>query len=128
MAAFPADYISPGRDYSLVGVSPFAIQSIIGFLGICSYVIFSIRIAGFLKPGEDAEEPLALLFAPIAVNICYTAGWIVDGILRLSLPSATPQLSPSLFKAGLAFSAFVVSIPAIFWSVYSLFHFRQLLR
>ena len=33
----------------------------------------SIYSSGHLQPGEDAVEPFALLLAPIAANIGYTA-------------------------------------------------------
>ena len=31
-----------------------------------------------LQPGEDAVEPMALLLAPFAMNLCYTAGWVAE--------------------------------------------------
>ena len=101
---------------------------IIGSIGLFCLVIFitCIDAAGVLKPGEDAVEPLALMFAPLLVNLCYTSGWLVDAPLRLIRPSFSPQFTPKLFRLGLIFSLFVVSFPAVFWGGYLLLQLLQL--
>lgn len=95
---------------------------VVGGIGFVSLVIFFVCIvsSGELGPGEDAVEPLALIFAPIAVNICYCAGWIVENILRVLWPSKQQLFGPMLLKLGLGFSLFVATFPAVFWLCYRL--------
>ena len=106
--------------YNLIIAVAGAISLTISFISIVS--------TGTLGPGEDAVEPIALLFAPIAINVCYTAGWLVEAPLRLLLPYLSPGTSPSLFKLGLGFSLIVVTTPAVYWGshrllqLFSMFH------
>ena len=95
---------------------------ILAAFGWLALTIFFVSIygSGHLQPGEDAVEPFALLLAPIAANICYTAGWLLDAPLRLVRPALSPMLTPRLFGAGLAFSLLVISIPAVLWGGYRL--------
>ncbi len=103
---------------------------VIGGFGIFAFVIFSISIysAGVLQPGEDAVEPFALLLAPIVANLCYTAGWLVDAPLRWIRPSLSPRFTPLLFRLGLGFSLFVISLPAVIWGGYRLLQLVHVLR
>ena len=93
---------------------------IVGFFGVICLIVFFVCIesSGVLRPGEDAEEPIAIILAPFAVNFCYTAGWLVDVSLRWRRRSVTPQFSPFLFTVGLGFSIFVISLPAVYWACY----------
>jgi hypothetical protein len=103
---------------------------IIGVFGIICLAIFfvSIDTSGTLQPGEDAVEPPALFIAPFAANICYTAGWLVDAPLRVVRPAIRPQFSPWLFRFGLGFSLFIISIPAVFWGGYRVLQLMHVLR
>jgi len=103
---------------------------VIGLFGVFAFAIFatSIYSAGVLQPGEDAVEPFALLLAPIAANICYTAGWLVDAPLRFIRPSLSPRFTPLLFRLGLGFSLFVISLPAVIWGGYRLLQLLHVLR
>jgi hypothetical protein len=93
---------------------------LIGVYGVMCLAIFfwGILGSGILRPGEDAVEPMALVAAPFAVNICYTFGWLVELVARLVRPSLTPRLGPRLLRLGLGFSMFVISIPALYWGGY----------
>ena len=95
---------------------------VVGIFGIFAFTVFfmSICSAGVLEPGEDAVEPMALFLVPIAANLCYTAGWLVDVPLRFIRPSLSPRFTPLLFCLGLGFSLFVISLPAIIWGTYRL--------
>lgn len=70
-------------------------------LAICLFAIWAI---GELQPGEDAIEPLALIAAPIAINIAYSKGFFAELVLRRWVPSIgdRPGLSVTLLKLGLA--------------------------
>jgi hypothetical protein len=97
---------------------------IIGFAAVVSFVIYLIAIfsSDALAPGEDAIEPMLLLAAPVAfpvaLNVCYTAGWLVDVPLRCIVPSLSPRFTSALFALGFSFSLLVVCFPAIYWSGY----------
>jgi hypothetical protein len=95
---------------------------IIGTYGIFCLVIFFAAIAtsGHLQPGEDAVEPLALMAAPIVINVLYTLGWIVELTARSLAPGLSPRFGPWLFKLGLGLGLFLSTLPAAFWSGYRL--------
>ena len=103
---------------------------VIGVFGLVAFAVFatSIYSAGVLQPGEDAIEPFALLLAPIAANLCYTLGWLVDAPLRLIRPSLSPRFTPLLFRLGLGFSLFVISLPAVLWGGYRLLQLLHVAR
>lgn len=90
---------------------------IIGAVGITSLLLFFlfIHLAQELEPGEDAVEPLVLVFAPIAVNILYTGGWLAELFLRVVWREKSLDIGPILFKLGLSLSLFVAVFPSAFW-------------
>jgi hypothetical protein len=92
---------------------------IVGSIGVVSLLLFSlfIGLTHELKPGEDAIEPMALFVAPIAVNICYTAGWIVELISDAIRRKGSSPIGPLLLKLGVGLSVFIVSAPSITWFV-----------
>lgn len=106
----------------------------VGAVAIISFVIYYVSIVstGVLKPGEDVIEPVALMaapiLAPIAINICYTAGRAVDAPLRFLIPSLSSRFTSWLFAIGLAFSLVVVSLPAIYWGGYRLLQLLHFVR
>jgi hypothetical protein len=95
---------------------------IVGTFGIVCLVVFlaAITTSGHLQPGEDAVEPLALMIAPIIVNVLYTLGWIVETTYRSIEPEASPHFGPRLFKLGLGLGLFLSAVSATFWSGYRL--------
>ncbi len=58
---------------------------IVGTIGFISLLLFLLFITKSreLQPGEDAVEPMALFMAPILMNIGYTLGWFVEGMLKV---------------------------------------------
>jgi hypothetical protein len=97
---------------------------VIGCVGIISLMLFFYFIdrSHVLKPGEDAEEPLAIIAAPFIMNLCYTFGWIVECGLRLTHLSKNRKAGLLMFKAGCGFSVFVALLPSAYWSVYYFTH------
>jgi len=87
-------------------------------VGLLSLVAFLALIGycGHLPLGEDAFEPLGLLIAPIAINICYTAGWVTEIALWLAQPAGR-LVGPRLLRLGLGFSLIVATLPAILWAI-----------
>lgn len=90
----------------------------IGIPGLLFFFV-AIAVSGVVKPGEDAIEPMALMAAPFAANIAYTAGWIVEGA---ALMAQRPERlnGPRLMKAGLLFSVAVVVFPGLLWTLIDL--------
>jgi hypothetical protein len=90
---------------------------IVGMTGFISLLLFFLFIAksGELKPGEDAIEPMALFIAPILMNIGYTLGWIVEGMLRIVRRNKFRRVSRELLQTGLFLSIAVVILPSAFW-------------
>jgi hypothetical protein len=103
---------------------------LIGFYGIVCLVLFywAITTSGQLQPGEDAEEPLALILAPFAANACYTLGWLLELPMRFFIPELSPMFSPVLLKLGIGISFFIISVPAVFWVGYRVLQFAHVLH
>ena len=95
---------------------------IVGGVGLCSLILFFvlIEVSGKLKLGEDAVEPLSLLVAPFVMNICYTAGWVVEALLGNVWSTYDEPLGPRLLKYGLGLSLAAVLLPSAAWAFYLL--------
>jgi hypothetical protein len=95
---------------------------LIGVYGIISLMLFYffIRSSGKLEPGEDAVEPTAFIAAAIAVNLVYTAGWLVELTLRYVFEVRSTRTGPCLLKAGVIVSFVVASLPTVVWGVSTL--------
>jgi hypothetical protein len=93
---------------------------IVGSVGLCSLVLFFVFItySGVLAPGEDPEEPIAIIMAPFLINIFYTAGWVVELISRFIIREKVERLGPLLLKLGLGFSLLVALLPSVYWGAY----------
>ena len=103
---------------------------LVAIYGVPCLVIFfwSITTSGYLEPGEDAVEPMALFAAPFGVNLCYTLGWLVEVPVRTVFPSLSPRFGPFLLKLGIGLSAFLISVPAVMWGGYRLLQLGHVLR
>jgi hypothetical protein len=106
------------------------VNALIFVYGIVCLVIFCAAINGshVLQPGKDAIEPIAIILAPIAFNICYTFGWLVEAPARAVAPGLTPKLGPRLLLAGLIFSLCIISLPAVFWCGYFVLHVLDVVK
>src|SRR5512133_284025 len=71
---------------------------IIGTYGLVCLIVFfwAIQTSGHLQPGEDAVEPIALLFAPFGINILYTLGSLAELGMRLRYPALSARFAPAL--------------------------------
>ena len=103
---------------------------IVGSVGLCSLVLFFLFItqSGVLQPGEDAEEPMAIILAPFLINICYTGGWIVEIVSRFVLRERVERLGPLLLKLGLCLSLVVALLPSVYWGLYCLLQFMHIIQ
>jgi hypothetical protein len=96
---------------------------IVGVYSFLSLMVFymALNFGGHLQPGEDAVELMALIMAPFIINILYTLGWFAELLARMANPTFfaySATIRPLMFKLGLGFSFFVVSIPAGYWIVF----------
>jgi hypothetical protein len=80
--------------------------------GLISMTIMSALIN--LEPGEDLQEPLAIIGFAILCNLGYTLGWLTE-----IFKEKTKTYGPKMFKIGLYFTLFWVFLPAVlhilFW-------------
>lgn len=92
---------------------------LIGGVGFFSLILFFLFIgmSGKLNPGEEAVEPFVVFLAPFGMNLCYTAGWVVELLVRDIWPESSKRVGLRLFKIGLIFSLVVVLIPSSFWGI-----------
>lgn len=121
--AAPSDPVTPWSAVWWWESRRIAYNIIIGCYSIFCLCIFfwAISTSGELEAGEDAVEPMALIIAPFLVNLAYTLGWIVEAPLRLVKPDLPATFGPMLFKSGLIFSVFIISVPAVVWAAIRLF-------
>ena len=86
----------------------------VGVVGIITWFLVMIAGSAGVKPGEDFEEPLGMIFGPviyaIIANACYTLGWIADTLSFQNRPRV------GLYKAGIVFSAALTALPGL-WAV-----------
>ena len=70
-----------------------------------------------LPLGEDAIEPMALFLGVatygVLANLCYTLGWVVELWLARRDPDNARERGVQMFRAGMAFSCLLTSLP--FW-------------
>ncbi len=87
----------------------------VGIVGIFTW--FAVLIAGSasVKPGVDFEEPIAMIIGPpiyaLIANVCFTAGWIFDGLFYKGSPRK------SLLQTGFWFSIMLTSLPGL-WAIF----------
>jgi hypothetical protein len=55
---------------------------LVGIIGIVAWLLVLFAGSAAVKPGDDFEEPIAMMLGPlvyaILANICYTSGGIFD--------------------------------------------------
>ena len=94
---------------ALVGTT--GIASIAVWLAIGSLPLMTARAN---SPDAVGVEPLSLLAAPFLFNICYTAGWVWEIILR---QLGVRRTGPILLKLGTGLSLFMVSYVGVYWFI-----------
>lgn len=98
----------------------FAYNVFLILVGILTGILFVIVDA--LPPQAENTDWSPLLTAVLALvvaNFCYTLGWVVELLAKLSTGRDNRSLGPKLLKAGLWFSAVVACVPVVmnlvFW-------------
>ena len=84
-------------------------------IGVSSIAAMEIIMNDFLPKGEDAVEPLALVFGVVVygfmANVCYTIGWITELLLRRGDPERARQTGTLFFKLGFVASCVLTTFP-----------------
>jgi hypothetical protein len=82
--------------------------------GFASWLLVMIAGTAAVKPGEDFEEPIGMLFGPVIfvvmANVCYTLGWVVDTIFYNRRPRTRH------YKSGLILAVVLAALPGV-WAV-----------
>lgn len=96
------------------------LMAIVGFPSLILFFIFA-HASIVVRPGEDIVEPISILFAPIAFNVCYTFGWIVELIANKN-PENKGHVSPIvLLKLGTGISLTLALLPAVITGIIFVF-------
>jgi hypothetical protein len=100
---------------------------IVGTVGVLSLLLFYLFSAHEpIENGEDIGEPITILLAPLVINICYTAGWIVEGFFPAiyldSFFEERQALGSRLLRFGLQLSLVIVFLPTTVWAILWLLH------
>ena len=86
----------------------------VGAVGAATWILVLVAGSAAVKPGEDFEEPLAMILGPfiycLLANACFTLGWIVDTLFYQGTPRTR------LYKSGLVFSVVLTALPGA-WAV-----------
>jgi hypothetical protein len=96
---------------------------VVGATGIIAAAVFLLIGSTIVRPGEDFEEPLALIGAVllygVMANVCYTLGWITELAWAKDNPVKGQDLRVRAFRAGLIFSVALTTLPiwaaALIW-------------
>jgi len=83
-------------------------------VAFASWLLVMTAGSAAVKPGEDFEEPMAMLSGTVIyvvmANIFYTLGWVVDTIFYNGRPRNR------LYKSGLIFTVVLTALPGV-WAV-----------
>lgn len=83
-------------------------------VGFASWLLVMTAGSAAVKPGEDFEEPLAMLSGTVIyvamANVCYTLGWVVDTVLYNGYPRRR------LYKSGLILAVVLTALPGV-WAL-----------
>jgi hypothetical protein len=119
-------FATPRAPVSLIGVVgwwearriPFNMMiGAYGFACVCIFM-WAITTSGQLEPGEDAVDAVAVMAAPIAVNLLYTLGWLVEVPARIVVPGLSARFGPCLLIVGIALAVALITLPAALWTAF----------
>jgi hypothetical protein len=89
---------------------------LVGIAGVATWLLVLFAGSAAVRPGEDFEEPMAMILGPfvyaIFANICYTSGGVFDVIWYRHEPRV------ALFRTGLYFSIALTVAPGL-WALYA---------
>jgi hypothetical protein len=94
-------------------------NALVGAAGIASLAVWLCiaslpLMAGRANSDQVGPEPLAVVAAPFLFNICYTAGWMCEIVLR---QLGVGRAGPVLLKLGTGLSLVLVSFVGVYWCI-----------
>ena len=92
---------------------------LIGTIGIISLILL-FKFVGESEtahPGEDIVEPISLLLTPIAINFCYTFGWIGEIAFSRIWKVDDPKLGTKLLRTGTGITLVFILLPTLIWGI-----------
>lgn len=78
---------------------------------------FFISQAGDAEARQQPFESVGLLMGFLAMNICYTAGPVVEIVVTGKLSERCRETAPAFMRAGLKFSLGTVFLPTVLWAL-----------
>jgi hypothetical protein len=106
-----------------------AFNVVILLAGTFTFFVIQFIAALLARFGADIEQPAGIvssvIFYLLAVNVCYTLGWVTELLWSDGDTARTELLRPAVYRWGLTFSVAITLLPAVF---VPLFWFMQGLR
>jgi hypothetical protein len=106
-----------------------AFNVVILLAGTFTFLVIQFMGAVLARFGADTMQPSGVasyvIFYLLAVNVCYTLGWVSELLWSDGDTSRTELLRPTVYRWGLTFSVAITVLPALF---VPLFWFMQGLR
>ena len=83
-----------------------------------NYLFLSIILRDLkeLQGGNDIIEPIAIIVAPLIINLFYTLGWLVEVATWVIFKRKIINLGPMLLRLGVGISVILLSLPTLIWA------------
>ena len=95
-----------------------AFNVVILFAGALTLLLIQVIHAVLARFGADVSMPAGLvslvIFYMLAVNVCYTLGWVSELLWSDGDTARTELLRPAVYRWGLVFSVAITLLPAVF--------------
>jgi hypothetical protein len=95
-----------------------AFNVVILFVGAFTLFVIQVLATILIRLGAYVIRPNGIpsfvIFYMLAVNICYTLGWVTELLWSDGDTARTEQLRPAVYRWGLVFSVAITLLPAVF--------------
>ena len=95
-----------------------AFNVVILLAGTFTFLVIQFMGAVLARFGADIMQPSGVasyvIFYLLAVNVCYTLGWVSELLWSDGDTARTEMLRPAVYRWGLTFSVAVTLLPAVF--------------
>ena len=81
-------------------------NAIVLICGITSYTLMDLLVD--IPPGQDLQEPIAIIGFALLCNVFYTLGWLTEICIKRNI-----TYGPKMFKKGLYFTLFFIFLPLV---------------
>lgn len=95
-----------------------AFNVVILLVGAFTLFVIQVLATILIRLGDYVIRPNGILFDVIfymlAVNVCYTLGWVTELLWSDGDTARTELLRPAVYRWGLVFSVAITLLPAVF--------------